>query len=76
MSGAFLFKRPLHRKHIVEVINLEQNKNCFNVIYEDENFIMPEINDTDLLTFGMAFMQIRARELNNDKDYRVKDNKI
>ncbi len=39
-------------------------KNCFNIIYEIDNNIIPEIDDIELLNFGMIFMQIRARELN------------
>lgn len=39
-------------------------KNCFNVIYEKDTNIIPEIDDTELLNFGMIFMSIRARELN------------
>ncbi len=39
-------------------------KNCFNVIYENDTNIIPEIDDTELLNFGMIFMSIRARELN------------
>ena len=49
---------------------------CFNVIYEDEHSIIPEIDNTDLLTFGMAFMQIRAREINNDNYDSVESNII
>lgn len=74
----------------MEDINLNQNQEqdkrnslvktndvaCFNVIYEDENSIIPEIDNTDLLTFGMAFMQIRAREINKDNYDSVESNII
>lgn len=38
-------------------------KPCFNVIFEDENIIIPEIDDTDFLNFSFAFIRIYKREL-------------
>ena len=54
----------------------KKSDKCFNVIYEDSNITIPEIDDTDLLTFGMAFIKIRARELNNNNAYSVKQPSI
>lgn len=44
----------------------QELKECFNIIYENDTNIIPEIDDTDLLNFGITFMKIRARELNKD----------
>lgn len=38
-------------------------KPCFNVIYEDDNLTIPEIEDYDLLHFGLYFMKIFEREI-------------
>lgn len=35
---------------------------CFNVIYKDDNIIIPEIDDDELLQFSIAFMDILKRE--------------
>jgi len=52
-----------------------KKKTCFNIIFEDNSQIMPEIDDTELLNFSIAFMKIRARELNNNNGYNVKNRK-
>jgi len=74
MPGAILLLSP----YIIGRIFLKNNKkqkSCFNIIFEDNSQVMPEIDDTDLLTFGLAFMKIRARELNNNNGYNVKNRK-
>ena len=39
----------------------------FNIILNDKNNITPQINDSDLLQFALAFMKIQERETNPDK---------
>lgn len=73
MSGAFLLLSPYTIGRII--LKNNKQKDCFNIIFEDNSQILPEIDDTELLNFSMAFMRIRARELNNNKDYSVKNRK-
>lgn len=73
MSGAFLLLSPYTIGRII--LKNNKQKDCFNIIFEDNSQILPEIDDTELLNFSMAFMRIRARELNNSKDYSVKNRK-
>lgn len=48
-------------------------KPCFNVIYEDDNITIPEVDDWDLLYFGLYFMKIKEREILKDtNDKKVK----
>ena len=57
-------------KKSVDCKNFKQEKffkNSFNVVYLEDKNIIPEIDDVDLLNFGMVFMKIRARELNKYK---------
>lgn len=56
-----------------QLTDTEKKENCFNVIYEESNITIPEIDDTDLLNFGMAFLKIRARELNKNAKNSVKN---
>lgn len=74
MSGAFLLLSPYKIGRII--LKNNKQKDCFNIIFEDNSQILPEIDDTELLNFSMAFMRIRARELNNNKDYSVKNRKV
>ena len=41
---------------------------CFNIIFEDEKIIIPEIDDYDLLQFSLAFMKIQDRKIKSRKD--------
>lgn len=71
MSGAFLLLSP----HIIgrNILKKNNNQDYFNIIFKDNNQILPEIDDTELLTFGLTFMKIRARELNYNNYNNVKD---
>ena len=69
-----MLKPPLKEKEVF-ILN-KKSSECFNVIYEDNNITIPEIDNMDLLTFGMTFMKIRARELNNNNTYSVKQHSI
>ncbi len=47
-------------------------KPCFNVIFEEENLTIPEIDNYDLLHFGLYFMKIFEREEQKiDPDFKV-----
>jgi len=74
MSGAILLLSPytIGRK----VLKNNKLQDCFNIIFEDNSQTLPEVDDTELLNFSMAFMRIRARELNNNNDYSVKNRKV
>lgn len=74
MSGAILLLSPytIGRK----VLKNNKQQDCFNIIFEDNSQTLPEVDDTELLNFSMAFMRIRARELNNNNDYSVKSRKV
>ncbi len=39
------------------------SKSSFNIIYKDNKNILPEIEDIDLLHFGLYFMKIYEREI-------------
>lgn len=43
------------------------NTQQFNIILNNKNNITPQINDSDLLQFALAFMKIQERETNPDK---------
>lgn len=74
MSGAILLLSPytIGRK----VLKNNKLQDCFNIIFEDNSQTLPEVDDTELLNFSMAFMRIRARELTNNNDYSVKNRKV
>ncbi len=55
--------------------NKKQNDHL-NIIFKDDGQILPEIDDTELLTFGLTFIKIRARELNYNNCNSVKDYKV
>ena len=46
-------------------------KPCFNIVYEEENITIPEIDDYDLLFFGLYFMKIYQRKL-HEKNSNLK----
>jgi len=47
-------------------------KPCFNLIFEEENLTIPEIDNYDLLYFGLYFMKIFEREEQKiDPDFKV-----
>ena len=39
------------------------SKSRFNIIYKDNKEIIPEIDDYDLLHFGLYFMKVFEREI-------------
>jgi hypothetical protein len=41
-----------------------KKETSFNIVYIISNVTIPEIDNSDLLNFGMAFMKIREREIN------------
>lgn len=48
------------------------SKPCFNVIYEDDNQTIPEIDNYDLLYFGLYFMKIFEREIQkSEPDFKI-----
>ncbi len=48
------------------------SKLCFNVIYEDDNQTIPEIDNYDLLYFGLYFMKIFEREIQkSEPDFKI-----
>lgn len=47
-------------------------KPCFNVVYENDNLTIPEIDNYDLLFFGLYFMKIFEREIQKtDPDFKI-----
>ncbi len=49
-----------------------KTERSFNVIYVENNDIIPEIDDTDFLNFCMAFMKIQNRELKKINKLQIK----
>ena len=40
---------------------------CFNIIFEDDKIVIPEIDDNDLLEFSLVFMKIQDKKIKRDK---------
>lgn len=49
------------------------NEFYFNVIYKDDNILIPEIDDDELLLFSITFMDIQKREYKTVKNKINKD---
>ena len=45
------------------------NEPHFNVIYKNNSYVIPEIDDDELLQFCITFMDILKREIKQSKEY-------
>ncbi len=47
-------------------------KRCFNIVYEEENLTIPEIDEYDLLFWGLRFMKLYERKIQEaEPDFKV-----